>query len=55
VNIKENPITRVTEKGVLTADGTLHELDVLVCATCGVPEVCMPCELGRSRVSGRAS
>ncbi len=33
VNIKENPITRVTENGVLTADGTLHELDVLVCAT----------------------
>ena len=33
VNIKENPITRVTEHGVLTAGGTLHELDVLVCAT----------------------
>ena len=33
VNVKETPITTVTEKGVLTADGTLHELDVLVCAT----------------------
>jgi len=33
VNVKENPITRVTENGVVTADGVLHELDVLVCAT----------------------
>ena len=33
VNVKETPISTVTEKGVLTADGTLHELDVLVCAT----------------------
>ena len=33
VNVKETPITTVTEKGIVTADGTLHELDVLVCAT----------------------
>ena len=33
VNVKETPITTVTENGVLTADGTLHELDVLLCAT----------------------
>jgi len=33
VNLKENPIERVTERGVLTADGTLHELDVLIFAT----------------------
>ena len=28
-----NPDHHVTEKGIVTADGTLHELDVLVCAT----------------------
>lgn len=33
VNVKENPIERVTEQGIVTADGTLHELDVLICAT----------------------
>jgi cyclohexanone monooxygenase len=33
VNIKENPIVELTETGVRTADGTVHELDVLVCAT----------------------
>ncbi|UZG55444.1 flavin-containing monooxygenase [Rhodococcus opacus] len=33
VNVKENPIAKVTEKGIITEDGTLHELDVLVCAT----------------------
>lgn len=33
VNIKENPIEKVTERGVVTADGALHELDVLVFAT----------------------
>ncbi|MDV6284500.1 NAD(P)/FAD-dependent oxidoreductase [Rhodococcus jostii] len=33
VNVKENPIAKVTEKGIVTEDGTLHELDVLVCAT----------------------
>jgi cyclohexanone monooxygenase len=33
VNIKENPIAELTEHGVKTADGQVHELDVLVCAT----------------------
>ena len=33
VNLKETPITHVTEKGIVTADGTLHELDVLILAT----------------------
>lgn len=33
VNVKENPITEMIEDGVVTADGTTHELDVLVCAT----------------------
>jgi len=33
VSIKENPITRITPAGVLTADGAEHELDVLVFAT----------------------
>lgn len=33
VAIKENPIREVTAKGVVTADGVLHELDVLVFAT----------------------
>ncbi len=33
VNIKENPISRLTEDGIVTADGTVHELDVLVFAT----------------------
>jgi cation diffusion facilitator CzcD-associated flavoprotein CzcO len=33
VSIKENPITEITPRGVLTEDGTEHELDVLVFAT----------------------
>ncbi len=33
VSIKENPITELTETGVKTADGEVHELDVLICAT----------------------
>jgi cation diffusion facilitator CzcD-associated flavoprotein CzcO len=33
VNIKENPIVELTETGVKTADGEVHELDVLICAT----------------------
>jgi cyclohexanone monooxygenase len=33
VNVKENPILRVTQKGIVTEDGVLHELDVLVFAT----------------------
>ncbi|MFW0873038.1 flavin-containing monooxygenase [Rhodococcoides corynebacterioides] len=33
VNVKENPITTLTEKGIVTQDGVEHELDVLICAT----------------------
>ncbi|MFF1680360.1 flavin-containing monooxygenase [Streptomyces sp. NPDC058256] len=33
VSLKETPITEVTAEGIVTADGTLHELDVIVCAT----------------------
>lgn len=33
VNVKENPISHVTEDGIVTADGILHELDVIICAT----------------------
>jgi cyclohexanone monooxygenase len=33
VRIDENPISHLTEEGIVTADGTLHEIDVLVCAT----------------------
>lgn len=33
VDIKKAPITSVVENGVLTADGKLHELDILVLAT----------------------
>ncbi|MEU0468851.1 NAD(P)/FAD-dependent oxidoreductase [Amycolatopsis sp. NPDC006131] len=33
VNVKENPIKEITPKGVVTADGVLHKLDVLICAT----------------------
>jgi cyclohexanone monooxygenase len=33
VDIKENPIQRITEKGVRTADGEVHELDLLILAT----------------------
>lgn len=29
----DSPIERITERGILTADGTLHELDVIVLAT----------------------
>ena len=32
-NSRRTPITHLTEKGIVTADGTLHELDVLICAT----------------------
>jgi cyclohexanone monooxygenase len=31
--IDENPISHLTEAGIVTADGTLHELDVLIMAT----------------------
>ncbi|WP_028266969.1 flavin-containing monooxygenase [Arthrobacter sp. MA-N2] len=33
VALKENPIREITPKGVVTEDGVLHELDVLVFAT----------------------
>jgi cyclohexanone monooxygenase len=33
VDIKQNPILEITPNGVLTADGTEHQLDVLVYAT----------------------
>jgi cyclohexanone monooxygenase len=33
VRIDENPISHFTAQGVVTADGTLHELDVLILAT----------------------
>jgi len=33
VDVKANPIEEITAKGIRTADGVEHELDVLVCAT----------------------
>ncbi|MDX3972001.1 MAG: NAD(P)/FAD-dependent oxidoreductase [Bradyrhizobium sp.] len=33
VSVKGNPIERVTPQGIQTADGTVHELDVIVLAT----------------------
>jgi cyclohexanone monooxygenase len=33
VNVKENPISHLEARGIVTADGVLHELDVLICAT----------------------
>jgi cation diffusion facilitator CzcD-associated flavoprotein CzcO len=33
VSVKENPITAVTPDGIRTADGTVHELDVIILAT----------------------
>ena len=33
VGVRDNPITSVTADGILTADGTLHELDVIILAT----------------------
>ena len=33
VNVKENPIDHLEPRGIVTADGALHELDVLICAT----------------------
>lgn len=33
VNIIRAPIERICDKGIRTADGVLHELDVLICAT----------------------
>lgn len=33
VDIMENPIAEITSKGIKLTDGTVHELDVLICAT----------------------
>ena len=33
VPVKDNPIERVTPEGIRTADGTVHELDVIILAT----------------------
>ncbi|TRX76844.1 NAD(P)/FAD-dependent oxidoreductase [Pseudomonas mangiferae] len=33
VSIQETPIVRVTENGILTADGVEHEIDILILAT----------------------
>ncbi|OCK78384.1 FAD/NAD(P)-binding domain-containing protein [Lepidopterella palustris CBS 459.81] len=33
VDVKNNPIKRVVEKGIITADGKLHELDIIALAT----------------------
>ncbi|KEF59218.1 uncharacterized protein A1O9_04062 [Exophiala aquamarina CBS 119918] len=33
VDIMENPIAEITSDGIKLMDGTLHELDVLICAT----------------------
>jgi len=33
VSVKSNPIERVTPAGIQTADGTIHELDIIILAT----------------------
>jgi len=33
ITVKENPITRITPEGIQLADGTVHELDVIILAT----------------------
>ncbi len=33
VNVRNNPIARVVPEGIQTADGTVHELDVIILAT----------------------
>jgi cation diffusion facilitator CzcD-associated flavoprotein CzcO len=33
VGVKDNPIERVTPEGIRTADGTVHELDLIILAT----------------------
>ncbi|XMA18222.1 hypothetical protein WAI453_011013 [Rhynchosporium graminicola] len=33
VDIKASPIVELTEKGIKTSDGTIYELDVIICAT----------------------
>ncbi|MBR0898804.1 NAD(P)/FAD-dependent oxidoreductase [Bradyrhizobium tropiciagri] len=33
VSVKDNPIARITPEGIQTADGTVHEFDVIILAT----------------------
>ncbi|MGD9525435.1 MAG: flavin-containing monooxygenase [Dehalococcoidia bacterium] len=33
VNVRDNPIARITETGIQLTDGTVHELDVIILAT----------------------
>lgn len=33
INIKKNPVVRVEPNGIVTADGKLHELDIIALAT----------------------
>ncbi|KWV60686.1 cyclohexanone monooxygenase [Bradyrhizobium macuxiense] len=33
VSVKDNPIARITPDGIQTADGTVHELDIIILAT----------------------
>lgn len=33
VDVKKTPITRIEERGIVTADGKLHELDIIIFAT----------------------
>ncbi len=33
VNVKDNPIARITPEGIELADGTVHELDIIIMAT----------------------
>jgi cyclohexanone monooxygenase len=33
VNCRETPIQEITEKGILTSDGKVHEVDVIIFAT----------------------
>ena len=62
VDVRSNPIERVTPKGVRLADGTEHELDVLIFATGfdAVPgrsraSICAAAIAGRSVTSGRTA
>jgi cation diffusion facilitator CzcD-associated flavoprotein CzcO len=33
INVKDNPIVKVVENGIVTADGKVHECDVIALAT----------------------
>ncbi|MCE1897135.1 cyclohexanone monooxygenase, partial [Enterobacter hormaechei] len=33
VSLLDTPIVQATEKGLITADGVEHEIDILICAT----------------------